>query len=183
MLTSLPALLMALGDTCNLSKSRPHGSGIGRIYSRTFGTFGVRKNSPCVNEPPFTTQARRLHYKYSPLDIKHKSWTFQLHLVSCFHWQERVQHVLFTRTRFGSKVVCDNIFPQLRSPSTETAVDYLEEAQDHQQISVLWRMITAYRDKNNCVTSLLTKGNSESKKIVFVSYMQNPSIHIPCMLP
>ena len=31
-------------------------------------------------------------------------------------------------TRFGSKVVCNNIFPRLRSPSTETAVDYLEEA-------------------------------------------------------
>ena len=38
-------------------------------------------------------------------------------------------------TWFGSKVVGNNIFPRLRSPSTETAVDYLEEAQTIKNLS------------------------------------------------
>ena len=40
-------------------------------------------------------------------------------------------------TRFGSKVVCNNIFPRLRSPSTETAVDYLEEARTVKNLSLV----------------------------------------------
>ena len=105
-------------------------------------------------------------------------------------------------TRFGSKVVCNNIFPRLHSPSTETAVDYLEEARTvkKSQFSEEWlrriatkttvtMMLTASWNRRLLPsrphghlmnTSLLTKGNSESKKKSFLSRTcENPSIHLP----